>query len=720
MKDSATLLKTIEKFAGDGLLTGEEIAILKDVVNGGNPRAEAIIDFVTAYLPAPFHLPETRTRPGLLADAGELSSIRQRIKSDALSATLWGKLEEFCRNVMTPGSPNHVDYEERKRDELWRDTGRNWTLMISSEHLGWAYRISGDRSYGEYAKGIMLTIARSRHGWRPRRCNYGWPYKGWLNDNSLDLGHSTLSSAITYDLLHDLFSPQERQEMADYFEPFFFRLASWRYDAVLTLPTNSPLIGFSGVGLLALSLADAYPPERRSILDEAVRWARAFITAGLDRTIQEDGCSVEGSAYASASLHYMALFCEGLRRVCGVNLFQHPTWQRHPRYLISELLPGGGAFNNFNDNNIGEALTAFWLFSARGSDNPCGTYIWEHFHGPRGSGKLIETFAVEIPYVLLCRNPATTDTTPQEIGIEPVQHFDQIDHLVMRTGWDADDLHVTFQCTPYGPWAATSHTQADRLNFTLYAKGERFAIDSGYGMIFIPGSSQVHRMGRKGESHNQVIVDGQGQAFGPTKPAPSRQMTGESFAPDGARIERWAKRGEWVWAIGEATAFYANLRTAKRAIVTRLTKHSPLVLVVDWILPEPGEHDFDFLLHSEQGNRFEISGDGSVRLAGCRRQGSVTIRQVASQEVHLRQDEWLDHPRLIASSRGPYLLFLTAIGPDGVTQAETNSDGRQLSWQEASGPTQVTLSWLDSTDGSPMKPSLHLLPLNERIALSRG
>lgn len=60
------------------------------------------------------------------------------------------------------------------------------------------------------------------------------------------------------------------------------------------------------------------------------------------------------------------------------------------------------------------------------------------------------------------------------------------------------------------------HSQADRLNFTMYALGERFIIDTGYGLVPIKGSSEVRRLGKLGESHNQVMIDGEASSASPT------------------------------------------------------------------------------------------------------------------------------------------------------------------------------------------------------------
>jgi hypothetical protein len=651
MEMPGKVLERIRELGEVGQFTAEDVALLEDVANGGNPGGERWIDFACNYLPEPMALPEERIRPGILADSGDIENARRLMETDPINKAVWEKLEGICEEIMRPGSDDYIEFETRSQNHIWGRRQGHWLLSNAVEHLGWAYQLSGEQSYGEYAKGILLTIARTRHGWGPMACNYGTPYKGWLTDNSLDLGHATLPFAVAYDLIHDLLSDEDKVCIADHYEPFFHRICGIRYECVRQMPANSPIIGHCGVGLMALSLADAFPEERRGVLVEAVRSARAYAMAGLDGAIKPDGACVEGSGYSSASMHYLAVFSEGLRRVCGVNLFEHPTWKRNPIYLCCEMLPGGGAINNFNDNHYDGVTTGYWMMAARSTGDQAGPWVWEHFSGPGGSGELFRGGGtVELPYVVVYRDPEAGESNPEDLGISKVHHFDSIQHLVMRTGWEPEDLHVTYQCTPYEA-DVHAHTQADRLNFTMYGLGERLVIDSGYGIVPIEGSSQVKRMGKLGESHNQVLIDGKAQNTTPVQDG-----------VDGHSKEiRWGQQNDWVWSVGEATAFYEGARVVRRAVLTRLNKVDPMVLIADVVVTEGGDHSFDWLLQTETGNKYEI-GENRTKLTGCRTGAEVQVIQVSNLPVSWDQDEWISHPRLIGSSKGSNLISLTLIG----------------------------------------------------------
>jgi len=77
-------------------------------------------------------------------------------------------------------------------------------------------------------------------------------------------------------------------------------------------------------------------------------------------------------------------------------------------------------------------------------------------------------------------------------------------YLIMRSGWDLDDLYMMLDVGPYG----YGHQHEDKLNLMIYAFGRHHIID--------PGSYRYERSKwrshiRTSYAHNTVIVDGEGQ-----------------------------------------------------------------------------------------------------------------------------------------------------------------------------------------------------------------
>ena len=670
MAAPSPLLNRIENSQKNGTLSPREAAVLIDMLNAGRGEVEKIIGFIEQYLPAPVTLPRKRVA-GLIADETRIAGVRKRIKSDRISATLWAQLQEQNRKVMDPKHELFIDWKAHKNPKLWDRRMGHWPMTRAMQDLAWEGAISRDRKLTEFAAGILVTIAKHRQGWGPMHCNYGRPYMGWLNDNLLDVGHITLGSAITYDLVRPVLSKADRAEIAAYFEPYFHKALTNRFGSLNSPGHNFAPIGFGGTGLLALSLYDEYPVERRGVLEDLLVWAEAYAVFSLDYIAGKDGAAVEGSGYCSASLAYAILFAQGLKRVLGRDLFKHPTLNRFARYLAIETLPGGAAFNNFNDNHY-QTNVSLWPMIARQSGDPIGDWVWLNHDGPDLKRTAPKEFAAysEKPYVLLFRDPAKDSVTPEALRLPRVHHFTELDHLTMRTGWGERDLHITFQCTKPRP---NIHTQADRLNFTAYALGERFVIDSGYGMVPIPGSTEVKRMGGHAESHNQVLIDGVGQTHRANIAAGS--------------IERWEREGEWVWVVGEATGSYPAAKTAKRFLAVRLTADEPVLVQVDWIVPADGKrHRYDCLLQSDPSNKVTLGKAGTASIKGGRVGGVMNLVYATDATAKLSVEEWLGHPRLRFASSGVENLATLVMSPGAVKRA-----GVGVAWTDSRGGGAVSV-----------------------------
>jgi len=82
--------------------------------------------------------------------------------------------------------------------------------------------------------------------------------------------------------------------------------------------------------------------------------------------------------------------------------------------------------------------------------------------------------------------------------------FPYAGYLIMRSGWDLDDLYMMLDVGPYG----YGHQHEDKLNLITYAYGRHHLVD--------PGSYRYERSKWRRHiltsfAHNTVIVDGEGQ-----------------------------------------------------------------------------------------------------------------------------------------------------------------------------------------------------------------
>ncbi|MCD4826053.1 MAG: heparinase II/III-family protein, partial [Phycisphaerae bacterium] len=84
-------------------------------------------------------------------------------------------------------------------------------------------------------------------------------------------------------------------------------------------------------------------------------------------------------------------------------------------------------------------------------------------------------------------------------------------HVIMRTGWDRDDLYLMFDCAPWGG----GHTHWDHLQINVYAYGQLLLPDAGMGSY---DDKPRRNYLLHTEAHNVVMIDNKEQ---PRKPKPN-------------------------------------------------------------------------------------------------------------------------------------------------------------------------------------------------------
>ena len=180
-----------------------EAEILRDMAGAGRAEVAPQLDFLERYLPEPPTGPLTG-RNSLIGSPAELAAARRRVASDPVSTPLAAQLAAWSRRYRRVGGRDWIDWEARRRPQLWSTRSGHWAFARALDMLSWDWRLNGEPAAADAVKGILLALARTRHGWQPLGCNYGRPYLGWLNDNLLDLGHATLVPAIAYDAVRPL------------------------------------------------------------------------------------------------------------------------------------------------------------------------------------------------------------------------------------------------------------------------------------------------------------------------------------------------------------------------------------------------------------------------------------------------------------------------------------------------------------------------------------
>ncbi len=99
-------------------------------------------------------------------------------------------------------------------------------------------------------------------------------------------------------------------------------------------------------------------------------------------------------------------------------------------------------------------------------------------------------------------------TTDGKEGTPPAHTshlFPYAGQVVMRSGWDRDALFLGFEAGPFG----YGHQHEDKLGVVIFAYGKDLLVEGG---SYAYDASKWRRYVLASEAHNNVLVDGQGQA----------------------------------------------------------------------------------------------------------------------------------------------------------------------------------------------------------------
>jgi hypothetical protein len=184
--------------------------------------------------------------------------------------------------------------------------------LAVTEHLAFAYAVSGDARYGDAARDWVLASCRVWQREAEGKVDGGKAYA---------VCRLLKGVATGYDLAYDRFSPLQRQEVADtlirvgqmYYTDYFCTSAI----AGPSFHTHHAVVEWSSFGIAALALLG----ERAA----ADSWLKATVKKFEDHLLPmglaADGSHTEGATFWASTMQYRLFFMDALRRVTGKDLF---------------------------------------------------------------------------------------------------------------------------------------------------------------------------------------------------------------------------------------------------------------------------------------------------------------------------------------------------------------------------------------------------------------
>lgn len=605
----------------------------------------------------------------LLFDGEWFERAREMSREDPVFRAMAAELRRRCEQVLDPADPMFLDPQDTS-SPWWKTRPATKQLVVYTLDLSLAGRLFREERFSAAAAAVLETLAGRDMAEKGEGTSYGKPYRKWFA-NALDAGHAGEALGLAFDLLGPSIGPVSRKAVADCLgEKFLAALVGFRKTGanVYGAPglsgredlnfQNIPMIGRISAGVLAAALEGSGARNPAGHLAAAREAALEY----LDNGGHEEGILPEGPMYGFAVLKHIAVLGTVLARRGDPSIWETDSWDRIVEAYCSQSIPCDGSINPLND--CYEVRVTAWLPAvARFRKNGLARWLWESIVRPLDEGRWDSPAAWDsmfapwwnacLPLAMAVLDPSVPPVSPGRRRLPATRYFAVRGVADFRGGWRGDDWLLSITCCPDIRWRNRRHfmhAQADRGHFSLYALGEKFAVDNGYGNEFLSGTTEVHRLGLTGEAHNIPEIHG-------TMQRPSTHAGGFRYLRPGGPVDA---------AMVSFPETYRDCgRLDRKFLLVRDGRGRPLYLVVhDSIFPvSPARGTFGLLLHTEAGNRVEIRDRERAVITGHRKGNRCHLLFTAQRPGALSSDEFLGHPRLRFRVSGSILHALTVIVP---------------------------------------------------------
>lgn len=465
--------------------------------------------------------------------------------------------------------------------ERWREIVAAGAAVLDWCSLSsFAYALTGEARYRDMARTWLLHAAK-------------WDPVGATGIESVDhAAHDTLvGMAYAYDALYQDLTEAERASartaIAERCRALYRYLNPFENDP----NNNHPWFQTTALGIGALAIWEEVP-EARAWAEFAVRIyvGRYLCLGGLD------GEWHEGSDYWTYGLGFVFDFCDAVKLVAGLDLYQHPWLKRTARFKLYVAPPDGPGLSFGDTHNKppgGEDAAQMFRLASANRDEYAQWYALRALESsdPQRPGLLLRLF--------LWWDPGLPARAPSDLPLAAV---------FREAGWAL--LHTTLEHQRGIHFALHSghfygvgggHSHADQNTFLLFAGGEPLAIDSGCYDYY--GSPHFNEWYIKTPAHNTILVDGEGQAV---------QIAGAH-----GRIAEFLPLGSVDYIRADASnpvVYQGRVKRFDRHVI--FLRRLGLFVIIDEVeTPRPSR--LDWLLHTIAAPQIRREGD-LVRMTAAR------------------------------------------------------------------------------------------------------
>lgn len=374
--------------------------------------------------------------------------------------------------------------------------------------LAMAYRLYGEEKYAEAVNRSLLNVC-AYPNWNPNGYNY------------LDTSEMATAIAIAYDWLFDVLPQETKRRVRECLyeraithvlrEYEVGKAGSW-----VKRETNWNVVCNAGMTMAALAMAEEYPHETQTILDNAAKYMPNCL-----KHFAPDGVCYEGPAYWGYTITYLSVYLKaiadndngrgGIDRLEGLN--------KTALYSKRTLTPSGRVFNFANAGSDPLNTPAYFFFS-RHYQQPeiAAWYRAEIAKIIRHNTPLNQMFFLSLPWF----DSAEYDEKQPSIPALEVYH-NSINDIAVFNG-DRKKKGALFVIVKGGE-PNKAHQQMDCGTFLVESDGICWTDDLGAEDYNVPGFWDYKPGGQRWSyfrnnnfSHNTIHIDHQlqyanGEAF---------------------------------------------------------------------------------------------------------------------------------------------------------------------------------------------------------------
>jgi hypothetical protein len=387
------------------------------------------------------------SHPRLYCTRANLPRLRA-LRAEGVHARIWHNIETSAEWCLTQ-TPRKAWIAPIAPDPIYENLyDRFYAIMADlaiTEHLAFAYAISGDARYGDATRDWVLASCRA---WKHEADDEPNGSKAYAVCRLLK------GLAVGYDMAFDRFSDQQRDEVRDtlvaigqkYFSGYF----STPTIAGPDFHTHHAIVEWGSFGVTALALLGETPQAETWLAATVKKFQEHLLPQGL----APDGAQVEGATFWASTMHYRLFFMDALRRVTGRDLFpENARWLNADLALAAIATHRHDGYDQDHANVVLEpsygqldyyapVLICLARESRRGIyqhlalwDETLGQIQKTRYVTPHGEPLLFELGG----YAFVWFDP----TVAAEAGAAKLSyHFPSVDEAYLRTSWQSDDLLV--------------------------------------------------------------------------------------------------------------------------------------------------------------------------------------------------------------------------------------------------------------------------------------